>query len=165
LDTSASNSTGPLHFLLSYPGTYTFRIKAIINKTPCNIEPGQTDEISITVNVAENGKTSNSGPTECQTNVGDPINVTNGNMYLTQTDYRLPGIGDGLDITRTYNSNKQANGLFGVGWSSILDESVMAYGNLLVRLNLRRLFHAQIRWSSIRSASRSWFLRTGRKER
>jgi YD repeat-containing protein len=136
LDTSASNSTGPLHFLLSYPGTYTFRIKAIINKTPCNIEPGQTDEISITVNVAENGKTSNSGPTECQTNVGDPINVTNGNMYLTQTDYRLPGIGDGLDITRTYNSNKQANGLFGVGWSSILDESVMAYGNLLVRLNL-----------------------------
>jgi hypothetical protein len=30
LDTSASNTTGPLGFLLSTPGTYTFRINAII---------------------------------------------------------------------------------------------------------------------------------------
>jgi RHS repeat-associated protein len=136
LDTSAANSSGPLHSYLAYPGTYTFRIKAIINKTPCNIEPGETNEISITLSVGEDNKAPNSGVTSCQTNVGDPVNVTNGNMYLKQTDYRLPGIGEGLDITRTYNSSKQTSGLFGVGWSSSLDESVVAYGNLLVRLNL-----------------------------
>lgn len=136
LDTSASNSTGPLDFLLSTPGTYTFRIKAIINKTPCNIEPGQTNEISITVVVGPNDQATNNAKSSCETEVGEPVNVTNGNMYLQQTDYRLPGIGDGLEITRTYNSRKQTAGLFGVGWSSILDESVIAYGNLSVRLNL-----------------------------
>jgi RHS repeat-associated protein len=136
LDTSAANSTGPLSFLLSYPGTYTFRIKAIINTTPCDIQPNQTNEISITVNVAAKDKAPNRGKTSCEENVGDPVNVTNGNMYLTQTDYRLPGIGDGLEISRTYNSSSQTSGLFGIGWSSILDESVVPYGNLLLRLNL-----------------------------
>jgi hypothetical protein len=47
-----------------------------------------------------------------------------GNMYLEQTDYGLPGFGEGLRITRTYNSKKQSAGLFGYGWSSILDESI-----------------------------------------
>ena len=136
LDTNAGNSSGPVHFTLAYPGTYTFRIKAIINKTPCNIEPGQTNEISITMNVAEDSKAPNSGQTECQTNVGEPVNVTNGNMYMNHTDYRLPGLGEGLEITRTYNSNRTTNGLFGLGWSSTLDESLIAYGNLLLRLNM-----------------------------
>jgi len=135
LDTRASNSSGPLHFYLAYPGTYTFRINAIINKTPCNIEPGETEVIRITITVGQDDKAPNNGPKPCQ-EVGRPVNVTNGNMYLQQTDYRLPGIGAGLDITRTYNSTKQTAGLFGVGWSSILDESVVAYGTLLVRLNL-----------------------------
>jgi len=57
-------------------------------------------------------------------------------MYLQQTDYRLPGMGQGLEITRAYNSSKQSSGLFGYGWSSVLDESVVAYGNFLTRLNL-----------------------------
>ena len=136
LDTSAGNSTGPLNFLLSYPGTYTFRIKAIINTTPCDIQPNQTNEISITVNVAAKDKAPNRGKTSCEENIGDPVNVTNGNMYLTQTDYRLPGLGRGLEITRTYNSSSQTSGLFGIGFSSILDESIIPYGNLLLRLNL-----------------------------
>jgi hypothetical protein len=34
----------------------------------------------------------------------------------------LPGIGDGLEIKRTYNSGNQTAGLFGYGWSSILDD-------------------------------------------
>jgi len=135
LDTRASNSSGPLHFMAAYPGTYKFRIKAIINTTPCNVQPSETNEITITVIVGPDDKAPDNGETECQT-VGRPVNVTNGNMYLQQTDYRLPGIGEGLEITRTYNSSKQTSGLFGVGWSSILDESVVAYGNLLVRLDL-----------------------------
>ena len=136
LDTRASNSSGPLHAYLAYPGTYTFRIKAIINTTPCNIQPSETNEISITITVSEADKAVNNGPTSCHTKVGKPINVTNGNMYFQQTDYRLPGVGAGLEITRTYNSSKQTSGLFGVGWSSTLDESVIAYGTSVVRLNL-----------------------------
>lgn len=136
LDTRASNSTGPLQAYLAYPGTYTFRINAIINKTPCNIEPGETEVITITITVGDADKAPNNGPKPCETEVGRPVNVTNGNMYLQQTDYRLPGLGAGLEITRTYNSSKQSAGLFGVGWSSTLDESVVAYGTLLLRLTL-----------------------------
>ena len=149
LDSRAANSSGPIHYTPSIPGTYTFRIKAIINTTPCNIQPNQTNEISITIQVAPkdeatNNSDSNSGGgagggggDSCPIrDVGEPVNVTNGNMHLQQTDYRLPGMAEGLEITRTYNSRNQTSGLFGVGWSSMLDESVVAYGALLVRLNL-----------------------------
>ena len=77
LDTSASNSTGPLGFLLSTPGTYTFRINAIINTTPCNIEPGETNQISITVSVGPNDQATNNAESSCETEVGEPVNVTN----------------------------------------------------------------------------------------
>ena len=56
--------------------------------------------------------------------VGGPINVTNGNMYLQQTDYQLPGVGPELNITRTYNSKLQREGLFGRGWSTVYDASI-----------------------------------------
>ena len=49
LDTRASNSTGPINFLLAYPGVYTFRIKGFINQTLCNMQPTETNEISITL--------------------------------------------------------------------------------------------------------------------
>lgn len=143
LDTSAANSTGPLHFLLSYPGTYQFRIKSIINTTPCDIEPGETEEITITMYV---GDRRNNGAGPCYEEAGKPVNVTTGNMYVQQTDYRRPGLGDPLEITRTYNSSNQTSGLFGVGWSSTLDESVTAYGTLLLRLTLadgRALYFAR----------------------
>jgi RHS repeat-associated protein len=100
------------------------------------MQPDETEVITITVNVGPTEHEINNGELPCENEVGEPINVTNGNMYLQQTDYHLPGLGEGLDITRTYNSRKQTSGLFGVGWSSILDESVVAYGNFLLRLNL-----------------------------
>jgi RHS repeat-associated protein len=92
--------------------------------------------VAITLRAGVNDDATNNSKSSCETEVGKPVNVTNGNMYLQQTDYRLPGIGEGLELTRTYNSRKQSSGLFGIGWSSILDESVVGYGNLLVRLNL-----------------------------
>lgn len=68
--------------------------------------------------------------------VGGPVNVTNGNMYLQQTDYQLPGAGPALNITRTYNSKLPEEGLFGRGWSTIYDTSIQAYDPTLIRLNL-----------------------------
>ena len=143
LDSHAPNSTGPLTFPTFGPGSYTFYIQGIISRHPnCPGIPDQTGIVVITVSVGTSDRAQESGPRPCDeqsgpsASVGDPINVTNGNMYVQQTDYRLPGRGDGLEITRTYNSKKQTSGLFGFGWTSILDESVATYGSFLARLNL-----------------------------
>ncbi|MGH9958871.1 MAG: DUF6531 domain-containing protein, partial [Pyrinomonadaceae bacterium] len=136
LDTQAANSTGPKYFTLSHPGTYQFYIQASIYTTPCNIQPNQTQMITITLQVGDGDDSINSGKRPCENEVGKPVNVTNGNMYIQQTDYQLPGFGEGLEITRTYNSKKQSAGLFGYGWSSILDESITTYGTTLMRLSM-----------------------------
>ena len=68
--------------------------------------------------------------------VGQPVNVTNGNMWLEQSDYNLPGIGDPIGIDRFYNSQRQSSGLFGFGWSTKYDESLTIYDSWMVRLNL-----------------------------
>ena len=67
--------------------------------------------------------------------VGRPINVTNGNMWLQQQDHELPAVGFPIEVTRTYNSKSTRVGLFGRGWSTAYDESIVALGNDLVRLN------------------------------
>lgn|GEM_PF-2399834 len=82
------------------------------------------------------GKDSNNGPCEhCNGAVGRPINISNGNMYLEQNDYQLPGVGSAINVGRTYNSNSQQIGLFGRGWSTAYDESIVTYDNNLVRFN------------------------------
>ncbi|MGH9958099.1 MAG: DUF6531 domain-containing protein [Pyrinomonadaceae bacterium] len=136
LDTQASNSTGPRYLNLSHPGTYQVHIQAFIYTTPCDMQPNQTQMITITLQVGDSEDTVNGGKTSCESGVGEPVNVTNGNMFIEQTDYRLPGFGEGLEITRTYNSKKQSAGLFGYGWSSILDESITIYGTTLMRVSL-----------------------------
>jgi RHS repeat-associated protein len=68
-----------------------------------------------------------------QDSVGEPINVTNGNTYLQQTDYSLPGAGPATNITRTYNSVFQRSGLFGKGWSTDYDEALQIYTSTFVR--------------------------------
>ncbi|MEP6569529.1 MAG: DUF6765 family protein [Acidobacteriota bacterium] len=64
----------------------------------------------------------NAGRPGCN-GVGKPVNVTNGNVYLQQTDFRLGGIGS-IEVTRSYNSSVPGVGLFGRGWTSLYDESV-----------------------------------------
>jgi hypothetical protein len=98
--------------------------------------PYETEEKIITIRVGDNDDATNFGDTSCPSKVAKPINVTNGNMYLQQTDYRLPGFGGGLEITRTFNSKMQRAGLFGFGWSSFLDESINAHDTNFLRLNL-----------------------------
>jgi RHS repeat-associated protein len=69
--------------------------------------------------------------------VAGPINVTNGNMYLQQTDYVLPSVGPSINVTRTFNSNSQRVGLFGRGWWSDYDESITSFDSDLARLTLK----------------------------
>ncbi len=52
----------------------------------------------------------------------DPVDCATGNEYEQQTDFDLPGIGLGLNLTRTYNSQLAATestpGPFGYGWTA-----------------------------------------------
>lgn len=146
LDTTAANSSGPSYSTLSYPGVYQYHFRAIINTTPCNMTPDRTDTVTITIYAGDNNV--NNGPDSCKAEVGKPVNVTNGNMYVRQTDYSLPGVGDGLRITRTYNSQGQnkRTGLFGYGWSTELDESITTYGSLGLSVSMpdgRAVFFAR----------------------
>ena len=68
--------------------------------------------------------------------IGQPVNASNGNMWLQQTDYSLPGIGDNIEINRFYNSVIQTSGLFGFGWSTKYDESLWFYDDKMLRLNM-----------------------------
>ena len=85
----------------------------------------------ISTNILENA-----GQAPCNHTVGGPVNVTNGNMYLQQTDYQLPGVGEAIGISRTYNSISQSIGLFGRGWTVAYDERVTLDANGRLQLLL-----------------------------
>ena len=61
---------------------------------------------------------------------GSPINLTNGNTYIQETDLSLPGLGGGLRLGRTWNSiwpteeSAFQSGMFGLGWRSTYEERV-----------------------------------------
>ncbi|MCB0130406.1 MAG: RHS repeat protein [Caldilineaceae bacterium] len=52
----------------------------------------------------------------------DPVNMATGNFIQEATDMQVPGVaGFDLVIKRTYNSFDDRDGVFGTGWSSLLD--------------------------------------------
>ncbi len=62
---------------------------------------------------------------------GKPINLSNGNTYIIQTDVQVPGLGGGLSLTRTWNSRWPSTqsvfidkGMFGLNWRSTYEERV-----------------------------------------
>lgn len=61
---------------------------------------------------------------------GRTINLAGGNTYISQRDVSIPGLGGGLQITRTWNSmwpSSQSGsivGLFGLRWRSTYEERV-----------------------------------------
>jgi len=46
------------------------------------------------------------------------VNIKSGNFYVSYTDVLVPGGGNKLEITRTYNSKATEIGWFGFGWGS-----------------------------------------------
>jgi RHS repeat-associated protein len=57
------------------------------------------------------------GPQICQNLVGNPINVTTGNMYTQQEDLASPSAFGRFAFTRTYNSQSTYAGPLGLGWT------------------------------------------------
>src|SRR5439155_2093303 len=94
---------------------------------------GACSTATVDLTVLPNDGRENCGTESCNSRVGEPVNVTNGNMYLQQSDYQLPGVGPTISITRTYNSISPDAGLFGKGWSSAYNESIKVYSSTFVR--------------------------------
>lgn len=61
---------------------------------------------------------------------GSPINLATGNVYIEEVDVKIPGVGGGLTLERTWNSmwpstqSASQVGLFGPNWRSNFEERV-----------------------------------------
>jgi RHS repeat-associated protein len=70
---------------------------------------------------------------------GSPINVLNGNTWIPQQDYFMPGIGGGLTLTRTWNSlwananPPETAGIFGDSWRSTFEERIQVVSGSVFR--------------------------------
>jgi YD repeat-containing protein len=75
------------------------------------------------------------GPNEicqqCNAIGGSPIDLLTGNTFIDQTDVKVPGLGGGLTLARTWNSKWPATqslyqiGLFGPNWRSTYEERIL----------------------------------------
>jgi hypothetical protein len=104
-----------------------------ISTSGCILNSNDTLNFSTSLGLV---KQENAGFTPCNGSIGEPVNVTNGNVYLQQTDFHLPSSVGGISITRTYNSFSQNIGLFGRGWTSDFDERVVTNANNQQELTL-----------------------------
>lgn len=78
------------------------------------------------VNYTSDYKNLGPGTASCpNTFVGDPINVTSGNFYVTKKDIQIPSRGIVLEIKRYYNSIDQTYGILGKGWRIGYETSLM----------------------------------------
>src|ERR1051325_208745 len=70
---------------------------------------------------------------QCEKVAGAPINLTNGNVYIAQQDYAIPGLGGGLQLSRTWNSLWRVSPhagaptvrMFGDSWTSNFEERLV----------------------------------------
>jgi len=103
-----------------------------------------TQPLSSTITVTDNNQAANGGCaaiefhrdfsadpgpcTDCELVAGQPINLATGDVWISKTDYAVPGLGRGLSLTRTWNSLWAQNappflaGMFGAGWTSDFEE-------------------------------------------
>jgi YD repeat-containing protein len=89
------------------------------------VEPGTGTTMTLYPN--DDGKDPDMGRcAECEAKAGSPINITNGNTYITASDVSYPGLGGGQNLSRTWNSKHPsadfALGWFGRSWMSTFDE-------------------------------------------
>jgi YD repeat-containing protein len=75
----------------------------------------------------------------CNLHGGHPIDFASGDTYIAQTDLRVPGLGGGLTLERTWNSIWPATesawrvGLFGPNWRSTYEERIVTGGDGYVK--------------------------------
>jgi YD repeat-containing protein len=76
-------------------------------------------------------------PTPCPTcaagAASKPIDLATGNTYIEESDLRIPGFGGGLALSRTWNSQTPGYGMFGLGWSSNVEDRIYMGRDYLVK--------------------------------
>jgi YD repeat-containing protein len=74
-------------------------------------------------------------PNECPTchDASNPVDLATGDTFITQTDISVPGLGGGINLTRTWNSvlfeGVEVLGMFGTGWTSTYEDKVFPGGD------------------------------------
>jgi YD repeat-containing protein len=59
--------------------------------------------------------------------------LSSGNTYIDEADVRLPGLGGGLGLSRTWNSQNPAFGMFGQGWTANVEERMYVGSDNLIK--------------------------------
>jgi len=93
---------------------------------------GSTGSAALTVVAngppASGGNLGTGGKNGCNCTAGKPINLTDGNTWIQERDYAVPGLGGGLELSRVWNSRlgyaepPAMAGTFGLGWRSTYEE-------------------------------------------
>jgi YD repeat-containing protein len=137
------NAPGPVSYFSNFPeylatsynapGTYTVTATLFA----CQVQTAPwvptginlaTATITITVLPDNAGSGADSGPCAPAACAGSPINLMTGNVWIEHRDYSLPGLGGGLPLVRTWNSQWQDQtpvvlaGMFGHSWRSNYEE-------------------------------------------
>jgi len=108
----------------------------IFGPNPISANPvGSPTTVTVFPNSQEPSLPCGSGSGSCAAQAGHPINLINGNVWITQRDYSLPGLGGGLSLDRTWNSlwpqqqdSLPAAGMFGDSWRSTYEERIASSG-------------------------------------
>jgi len=116
---------------LSYAPNQNFVGQDSFNYTVCDDIGGCA---TFTALIDVEGDDTDDGACSCTECVGKPVRVTNGDVYLQQSDYQLPGVGPAINVSRSYNSRSSQVGLFGRGWSSTYDQSIQTYSGTFAGL-------------------------------
>jgi len=96
--------------------------------------PNATQCLTVNIpQIADSGTNLGDCGDDCAKLAGAPINVTNGNVFIKQRDYTLPGLGGGLTLERTWNSlwpltphaGTATARMFGDSWTSNFEERLV----------------------------------------
>lgn len=100
----------------AYPGTYVYVIATMTAACPppCNCPKAPSTS-------------------------GYPISMASGDTFIEEVDIKIPSLGGGLDLTRTWNSvwptilAAQSTGIFGPYWRSTYEEQIIMGGDNYLR--------------------------------
>jgi YD repeat-containing protein len=103
------------------PSGLPFDQTCVALRPTCGAPPAAPSETCLSCNAGRTAQGAN------------PIDFATGNTYVTQSDIRVPGLGGGLGLTRTWNSllppvQQSLPSMFGPGWRSNYEERLIFVG-------------------------------------
>jgi YD repeat-containing protein len=103
------------------PSGLPFDQTCVALRPTCGAPPAAPSETCLSCNAGRTAQGSN------------PIDFATGNTYVTQSDIRVPGLGGGLGLTRTWNSllppvQQSLPSMFGPSWRSNYEERLIFVG-------------------------------------